>query len=122
MLGEQGLEMCFNPVLAKTRINTKTVIHVEKDLPQGDSQGVAGLGTNQPQGVCSCFPSRIVGFCDSEGTGGAHPVQGFVCAVIRVHGDGAVSLQHDQPFGHGEMSRQSTRIVDLAMSNDETHG
>jgi hypothetical protein len=122
VLGEQGLQVRFNPVLLESRVNTKTVIHVKEDLPQGDSQGVTSLGADQPQGVRADFLSRIVGFCDGEGAGGAHPVQGLVRAIIRMHGDGTVGLQHDQPLGHGKMGCQSTRVVDLAVSNDETHG
>ena len=113
--------MRFDPVFLEPWVNTKTVIHVEKDLPQGDSQGVARRGADQPQGARANFLSRIVGFCDGEGTGGAHPVQGLVRAIICMHGDRAVGLEHDQSRGHGKVGCQSTRVVDLAVSNDETH-
>ena len=89
---------------------------------------ISGRGINLPDlfdlGVHGGRGGRLVGQTRTgrQGARGTHPVQWLVCTVVGMDTHRVVRLDDDEPLRPWQMGRETTCVVNLAGSNDETHG
>jgi len=63
-----------------------------------------------------------LGLQNLQGARWWHPVERLIAAAIGVNEDTAIFLHHDDAGGEGEVSTESTRVINRTGCNDEPHG